>query len=105
VRIPPSLVPDRTMCLNLRGVKQGEEYVERVQLIHEFLNRFELIRLFDQVLNRASQPFSTSLGTLDAIHLSSCILYRERLAKELVLCTHDISLKRAGLSLGLTVWG
>lgn len=44
-------------------------------------------------------------GHLDAIHLSTCLLYQERANKKLVLCTHDEALRKAGLAMGLAVLG
>src|SRR5678815_3702734 len=41
------------------------------------------------VLARASQPLPTPLGTLDAIHLASALLWQEKERKELVMATHD----------------
>lgn len=81
------------------------EYANRASLIHDLLSSFELIHLGPQILSRTSQPFPTSLGTLDAIHMSSCLLYSERSAEKVTLCTHDESLKLAGRALGFEVLG
>ncbi len=82
-----------------------EEYLSRVGLVHDLLAEFELIKISSMVLNRACHPFPVRLGTLDAIHLSSCLLYGERAEQEITLCSHDESLKRAARSLGLAVLG
>lgn len=89
----------------LRGGLTDDEYVERVHLIHILLRDVELVQLSSPVLSRASQPFPTTIGTLDAIHLSTCLLYQERTNKNLVLCTHDEALKKAGLAMDLEVLG
>lgn len=81
------------------------EYVERVHIVHELLRDFELVRVSLPVLSRASQSFPTTIGTLDAIHLASCLLYREKTNKKIVLCTHDEALKKAGLVMDLEVLG
>ena len=82
-----------------------DEYVVRASLLHTFLSKVEFIPLAKEILNRASQPFPTILGSLDAIHLSSLVLYRERVASEVTLCTHDSSLGRAASALNVPVLG
>lgn len=81
------------------------EYVTRVQIFYSYFESFEIIPLHRDILTRASQPFPTRLGTLDAIHLASGIVYRERNAQEVVFCSHDISLKNAAQALGFRVLG
>lgn len=82
-----------------------EEYLRRVELFYGFQNAIELIPLHGEILNRATQSFSVSLGTLDAIHLASGILYRERLGSDLVFCTHDKALSNAAKVAGFEVMG
>ncbi|MBI4356369.1 MAG: hypothetical protein HY559_00610 [Gammaproteobacteria bacterium] len=60
------------------------------------LIRVETLRTMDRYRLR---------GHLDAIHLSTCLLYQERANKKLVLCTHDEALRKAGLAMGLAVLG
>jgi hypothetical protein len=57
------------------------------------------------VLERASQPLPTSLGTLDAIHLATALLWRDRLPEELVMATHDRALATAARACGFLVLG
>jgi predicted nucleic acid-binding protein len=82
-----------------------DEFLTRIELIHFSLKRIELLEINSEVLNRASQAFPTSLGTLDAIHLSTCLLYQQREVKDVTLCTHDEGLKKAAKALGLPVLG
>lgn len=82
-----------------------EEYLHRVNLFYRFQQNIELIPLHHEILNRATQPFPISLGTLDAIHLASGILYRERLGSDLIFCTHDKVLWNAARSVGFDVLG
>jgi predicted nucleic acid-binding protein len=78
--------------------------IDRI-LFFEFQKNIELIPVTREILTRASQPFPTSLGSLDAIHLASCILYRERIAGDVLMCTHDQALHRAASALGLQTLG
>jgi predicted nucleic acid-binding protein len=55
-------------------------------------------------LGRASEPFPTPIGSLDAIHLASAVLARNAIP-ELALATHDAELATAALALGFRVLG
>ncbi len=57
------------------------------------------------VLARASQPLPTPLGTLDAIHLATALLWRENRVPDLVMATHDTALALAARASGLPVVG
>jgi len=70
----------------------------------EHLRAFELVGLQAAVLERAADPFPTSLGTLDAIHLASALLARGRYP-DLVLGTHDEELAIAARAMGFEVVG
>ena len=70
----------------------------------EHLRAFELVGLQPAVLERAADPFPTSLGTLDAIHLASALLARDRYP-DLVLGTHDEELAIAARAMGFEVVG
>ena len=72
--------------------------------ILEHLRAFELVKLQPAVLERAPEPFPTSLGTLDAIHLASALLARERYP-DLVVATHDEELAVAAEAEGFSVLG
>lgn len=57
------------------------------------------------VLRRASQPMAVPLGTLDAIHLATALLWRETRGLDLVVTTHDRALATAARSHGLRTLG
>ena len=44
-------------------------------------------------------------GTLDAIHLATAMLWRERTGADLVMATHDTALATASRASGLRVIG
>lgn len=69
------------------------------------LDRFEVVEPSRAVLARASQPFPTSLGTLDAIHLSTALLWREETGDALTVATHDDALALGARAFGLPVVG
>jgi hypothetical protein len=57
------------------------------------------------VLSRAAQPFPTPLGTLDAVHLATALLWRETRGEDLVMATHDRDLALAARASGLRTIG
>jgi predicted nucleic acid-binding protein len=91
--------------LRLQGVLSLEEAVSRRALVTEWLEAVDLVLLQRPVLARASEPFPTPLGTLDAIHLATALVWRDRMRQELVLATHDRDLALAARSFGLEVLG
>ena len=60
--------------------------------------------LAESILKRASESFSTILGTLDALHMSTALSIRENEIIDLFL-THDLQLGTAARSLGFEVMG
>jgi predicted nucleic acid-binding protein len=53
-------------------------------------------------------PMATALGTLDAIHLATALLYREQQSPDerpIAFATHDAQLARAAKSLQFDVIG
>lgn len=82
-----------------------EAFAARREAIFRLLDELEIIELTRPVLSRASQPFPTPLGNLDAIHLATALLRRDRDPQPLVLATHDAALGVAARSLGIVVLG
>ena len=72
--------------------------------ILEALGTFRLTPVSTAILERAAEPFPTSLGTLDAIHLASAVHLREDVP-DLALATHDRELATAARAVGFTVLG
>lgn len=70
----------------------------------ETIDSLRLIYLDRIILDRASEPFPTLLGSLDAIHLASALLAREQL-DDLILATHDDELGLAAQAVGFSVHG
>ena len=85
------------------NVPEGEVAAQRA-LIIDALRGFELVPITSRVLDRASEPFPTSLGSLDAIHLATAVLLRDQI-EGLGLATHDLELGLAARSVGFEVDG
>ena len=65
----------------------------------------DLVLLQRSVLSRASEPLPVPLGTLDALHLATALLWREQTGKDLVMATHDASLALAARAFGMETLG
>ena len=81
-----------------------EVVAERRAAVLESLATFSLIPLSAEVLERAGNPFPTSLATLDAIHLATALLVRDRF-DGLRIATHDVELGLAARAMGFEVEG
>jgi predicted nucleic acid-binding protein len=78
--------------LRLNGSLSTVEAADRIAAIGVWLEAIDLVLLRPAVLGRAGEPLPTPLGTLDAIHLATALVWRERLGQPLVIATHDAAL-------------
>lgn len=70
----------------------------------EAIDSMDLVPLAAPVLERAAEPFPTSIGSLDALHLSSALLVRVKY-NGLLFATHDAALGVAARAMGFSVEG
>ena len=91
--------------LRLRGGLSDAAIAARREALFRLTEAMELVEPGRPVLARAAEPFPTSLGTLDAIHLATAALWREERGGELVMATHDAELGLASRALGFRVVG
>lgn len=85
------------------GLEDGLVAKHRAEVL-EAVDAFSLVALDPSVLERASEPFPTLLGSLDAIHLTSALLLRDEL-DGLEFATHDGALGTAARATGFSVHG
>ena len=91
--------------LRLQGTLTTEEAVQRAAIVAEWLEAIDLVLLRPPVLSRAGDPLPTPLGTLDAIHLATALIWRERMSSVNRLATHDSALALAARAFGFEVLG
>ena len=91
--------------LRLRAKLSDEEIANRRAAILRLIASLELVEIDAVVLDRAAQPMPTELGTLDAIHLATALLWKEMSRMDLVMATHDGALGLAAKAHGLPVLG
>ena len=89
----------------MRGLLGAEELAARRETALRLLNSVGVVEPTRAILIRAAQPMPTALGTLDAIHLATALLWRESTDTELVMATHDAALGTAARAFGLPVVG
>ena len=89
--------------LRVRGKLSDSELAERLAALRDLMSRFDEAPLQPSVLQRAAAAFPTALGTLDAIHLATALLWVESRAEPLVFLTHDMELAVAARACGLDV--
>jgi len=70
----------------------------------EVIESMNLIPVATPVLERAADPFPTSIGSLDALHLASALLIRDQY-DGLLFATHDQALGIAARAMGFAVEG
>jgi predicted nucleic acid-binding protein len=91
--------------LRLQGALTVDEAATRARAVSDWLEAIDLILLRTPVLSRAAQPLPVSLGTLDAVHLASALIWRERDSELTTIATHDSALGLAARSFGFDVRG
>ena len=91
--------------LRLRANLADAEVAKRRATILGLVASLELVEIDAVVLDRAAQPMPTELGTLDAIHLATALLWKEMTHLDLVMATHDGALALGARAHGLLVVG
>jgi predicted nucleic acid-binding protein len=91
--------------LRLQGSLSTEEAAQRLEVVTEWLEAIDLVLLRPPILSRASEPLPTPLGTLDALHLATALVWRERVGSLHTFATHHAALALAARTFGFDVVG
>ncbi len=96
----------RTLDRRFRqGLLEAEALADRRGLVLQLLARMERVDVSLAVLRRAADPFPTPLGTLDALHLATAVLWRDARGEAPVFATHDGQLETAARAMGFATAG
>ena len=87
------------MALDDEGLVRAREELTRLE------RTLGWIALSPPVIRRASMPMATIVKTLDAIHLASALLFRERRGADLLFATHDRQQALGARALGFDCTG
>lgn len=91
--------------LRIQGSLTPDEAAERIRTVNEWLEAIDLVLLRPAVLSRASEPMPLAIGTLDAIHLATALVWRDRMGPLPQIATHDTTLGTAARVFGFEVRG
>ena len=91
--------------IRLRVALSDTEVARRRSTILALLDSLELVEIDAIVLERAAQPMPTGLGSLDAIHLASALLWKDAMGLDAIMATHDDALGLAARAYGFKVLG
>lgn len=91
--------------LRLQGSLTTEESAARVRAVNDWLEAIDLVLLRPPVLSRAGEPMPMPLGTLDALHLATALIWRDRMGPLPTMATHDTALGLAAQVFGFEVRG
>lgn len=91
--------------LRLQGSLTSDEAAARQRSVNEWLEAIDLVLLRTPVLSRASEPMPMPLGTLDALHLATALIWRDRMGALTTMATHDAALGQAAQAFGFDVHG
>jgi predicted nucleic acid-binding protein len=78
--------------LRLRTPLADVEVAARRATILALIASLDVVDIDAVVLDRAAQPLPTELGTLDAIHLATALLWKDLMRVDLVMAAHDAAL-------------
>ena len=91
--------------MRLQGSLSTEEAADSRKSVADWLESIDLVLVRAPVPSRASEPMPTPLGTLDALHLATALVWRERVGALGVVVTHDTALGLAARTFGFDVRG
>ena len=91
--------------VRLLGQLDDEQLASARAALLALLAETDAVEVTRSVLRRAAQPMPTLVRTLDAIHLSTALLWSESTGEPLVMATHDHALATAARAHGMEVMG
>jgi predicted nucleic acid-binding protein len=90
------------------GSVAEEKIALKSAAIELLIRRLEMVELDERVLAIAARPLPVPLGTLDALHLATAVVFREAQPPDerpIVFATHDVALARAAKAMHFDVIG
>ena len=91
--------------LRNQGALTIDEATDRIGVVNEWLEAVDLVLLPPAVLSRAGEPMPLTVGTLDAIHLATALVWRDRVGPLPQMLTHNAALGAAARAFGFDVRG
>ena len=91
--------------LRLEGAFDDAQVARAGEALSRAERTIERVRLSASIVREASRTMPTIVKTLDAIHLASAIVLRDRRGLDLVFATHDVQQSTAARALGFATVG
>lgn len=91
--------------LRLQGHLSDEELTKCHVSVSEVVEALDVIEVDSRILRRSASPMPTSVGTLDAIHVCSALLWSEQFGEQPYFATHDTQQAHAAVASLLPVIG
>ena len=88
----------------LEGHVDDARYAQAIGALDELLPMLSSIDIGSAVKRRAMESFTTVIGTLDAIHLATALLWQEEGKEPVSMWTHDRQLRICAAALGMEVY-
>lgn len=89
----------------LEGLINDMELRDTMDHLEKVLAGFSIVEITRAVKQRASEAFPTTIGTLDAIHLASAIIWREHADEEVMIMTFDKQMAVCAGAIGMHTYG
>jgi predicted nucleic acid-binding protein len=99
-RVETSRAMDR---LRLTGRMSDDDLADLRDSLTSLMSRVQLAPIAPDVLERAGAPLPVVVGSLDAIHLATALLWMDDHREPLLFVTHDVQLGVAARLCGLEV--
>ena len=91
--------------LRIHGALDHEQVAHLLRLTATVEQGLAIVSLTRTVLQRAALPMPMAVHTLEALHLTTALIIRERSAEPLVFLTHDVQQATVARALGFEVDG
>lgn len=85
----------------LEGLLSDSEVRDTFNQLEKVLAGFSIVEITRAVKQRASEAFPTAIGTLDAIHLSSALIWREQADEDVMVMTFDKQMSVCAGAIGM----
>ena len=99
-RVETSRIMDR---MRLTGRMSDDDFADMRDSLRSLMSRVQLAPIAPEVLDRAAAPLPVVVGSLDAIHLATALLWMDDHREPLLFVTHDAQLAVAARLCGLEV--
>jgi hypothetical protein len=88
----------------LEGLVDDVGYAELRQSFREIVSGMYILAMTSSIKRRAAEPFPTVIGTLEALHVSTAMAWREMaLSEDFALFTYDNQMAICAKALGIAV--